>query len=541
VSNRVIEWVMRARDNMSDAIMKARNSFKTLDKDARQAKAGIDWAAHAAGGAAKASGDLATEQQKASEAMRAAMQAGIGLRNVMMGGTTAVGGAAQMVRALGKELKILATTDIKNLGIGAIGPLLGAAVAGFKAGQILDEKLNISGKISDWLVKPIEFAVAKSNEYFQKLNEIKLTGLRKEVASVAAEFERVTEAANKLLSRRSEMIGARSGEKMAAAQAIADPTERAMAVAKVSAESREQGLSARRTAVDEQIGAAQKYDESLRNQIQEIAKSRADMSRKEQMAQEQARIAAEKGTLESDSPAMLKLKETRAEAASFKQTFDAQVQELAAAREKLAQEIADLTNKKIVVEIEASTSAQTYKNEVAAAQKAHKEREDRTKQKKELDLLAGEHLGKGVHRAIKAGQALVRGNLRDQVMGNQADMQNAQGMLGDANNRVAAARNAVGQAWGWFRDPQAFKAQLKEEKDQAKAEEQFAREEARLQKMGDWRTKKLSAKDEAVRRMIFAKEEEAAAVDNLKNIERHVAQLDQIRKNLDKLLQAAGG
>lgn len=82
----------------------------------------------------------------------------------------------------------------------------------------------------------------------------------------------------------------------------------------------------------------------------------------------------------------------------------------------------------------------------------------------------------------------------------------------DAQARLAAAKTAVSQAWGWYRDKDAMKRQLDEEKENAEAEKQFEKDFEKLSFRRDWRTaKNLSVDQEAVRRVALAKEEEDAA------------------------------
>ena len=80
-----------------------------------------------------------------------------------------------------------------------------------------------------------------------------------------------------------------------------------------------------------------------------------------------------------------------------------------------------------------------------------------------------------------------------------------------ASDRLARAKAAVNTTWGWYRDPESFRAQLAEEKAEGDARKQFERDSDRLRRQTGWRTAKLSDEQEAVRRVLFAREEERAA------------------------------
>lgn len=84
-----------------------------------------------------------------------------------------------------------------------------------------------------------------------------------------------------------------------------------------------------------------------------------------------------------------------------------------------------------------------------------------------------------------------------------------------AQGRQSAAQGALSTAWGWYRDQSRMQAVIDEQKAQAAAEVQWQKDFDRLKSFRrDWRTAEfgsLSASDEAVRQVAFAKEEKAAA------------------------------
>lgn len=84
-----------------------------------------------------------------------------------------------------------------------------------------------------------------------------------------------------------------------------------------------------------------------------------------------------------------------------------------------------------------------------------------------------------------------------------------------AESRQSLAAGSLSTAWGWYRDQSRMQAVIDEQKAQAAAEVQWQKDFERLKMWRrDWRTAdfgSLSASDEAVRQVAFAREEKAAA------------------------------
>ena len=109
----------------------------------------------------------------------------------------------------------------------------------------------------------------------------------------------------------------------------------------------------------------------------------------------------------------------------------------------------------------------------------------------------------------------------------------------DARDRLSRARAGAQQAWGWYRDPESFKRQLAEEKDEAAAQKQFDKDFDKLNDRRDWRTTdRLSEREESVRRVALSREEEKRAEAALVAIE---ANTKDLAKKLDELLSMKGG
>lgn len=125
-------------------------------------------------------------------------------------------------------------------------------------------------------------------------------------------------------------------------------------------------------------------------------------------------------------------------------------------------------------------------------------------------------------------------DLRDEL----AERQRAEG---DARSRQSAAAGSLSQAWGWYRNQSSMQAVIDEQKAQAAAEVQWQKDFERLKTWRrDWRTAdfgSLSAADEAVRQVAFAKEEKAAAD---KAVIETAENTRNLAEKLDELLQAKG-
>lgn len=134
----------------------------------------------------------------------------------------------------------------------------------------------------------------------------------------------------------------------------------------------------------------------------------------------------------------------------------------------------------------------------AAAKKAAKEAEELARQKLELE----------------------KGRLRREIK-EQGDA----ATIARDQQRDAAAR--AKQAMAWFRDPQSFRAALREERDAAKAEDKFQRDFARLKKaVPNWETAaKLTRNQEVVRRLALARRDEKAAAKRLDEIAKNTKDL----------------
>lgn len=141
-------------------------------------------------------------------------------------------------------------------------------------------------------------------------------------------------------------------------------------------------------------------------------------------------------------------------------------------------------------------AAKRAKEAKAAEEAAKKAAEAEERERKRVEA----EIAKERERLQRQTLALYRKGVQD------ADRENA-----DARSRLEAAVAKESQAWGWYRDRDAWKAQIEEERADAKAQKQFERDFEKLRDRRDWRTAELSDEEEVVRRVALAREERAAA------------------------------
>lgn len=111
----------------------------------------------------------------------------------------------------------------------------------------------------------------------------------------------------------------------------------------------------------------------------------------------------------------------------------------------------------------------------------------------------------------------------------------------EAQSRLSRASSNLSDAWRTYRDPNAMKSEIQEYRDQKKAEQRFERDLASLESRNkNWRTAEfgtLSTRDEAVKRVALAREEEQAAKDAMVETAENTKNLAD---KLDELLQMKG-
>ena len=118
----------------------------------------------------------------------------------------------------------------------------------------------------------------------------------------------------------------------------------------------------------------------------------------------------------------------------------------------------------------------------------------------------------------------------------QSEVSESEKSQSDAESRLSAAHAAVSKAWGWYKDKASMQSEIDAYNEQKAAEVQWEKDFQKLKdKRRDWRDiefGKLSAEEEAVRQVALAKEEEKAAQVALDEIVENTAYLKEIAESL---------
>lgn len=237
-------------------------------------------------------------------------------------------------------------------------------------------------------------------------------------------------------------------------------------------------------------------------------------------AQEKAAELVAKKKIELEEAANAELSK-REEIAARKLAMTALEQERDNIRDKTSLEIAEKrkAEKDLIKEQadEKRKAEEKFKEEVE--ERERKWREEGEKQTREAQKKLAEERIKDLREEVRRRESLER----------------------EAQNRLSTAQSNLSSAWRTYRDKDAMKAEIQEYRDQKKAEQRYERDfKAMESRNPNWRTAEfgtLSARDEAVKRVALAREEEQAAKDAM--IET-AANTKDLAKKLDDLLQMKG-
>lgn len=199
--------------------------------------------------------------------------------------------------------------------------------------------------------------------------------------------------------------------------------------------------------------------------------------------------------------------------------------DLEAANEKLAQArlnaAADADRSAASVATAKTTLAdlELAKRKEEAAEKERRLAEDEQRRAKETARIEAER--REAERAVAAQRRAQADDLRAQ--------RTAQNQLAASfQSALSEARSDLANAWRLYRDKDAMKAVMDEEKAQKEAEKTWEKDFARLRRRRDWRTaENLSVDDRATREVALAKEREANAERRLAEIAENTARLDE--------------
>lgn len=151
-----------------------------------------------------------------------------------------------------------------------------------------------------------------------------------------------------------------------------------------------------------------------------------------------------------------------------------------------------------------------------------------------------ETIRRAAEEELRERQRVERELAAQRISDLRAELSERQRAEGEAKSRQSAAQGSLSTAWGWYRNQSQMQAVIDEQKAQAMAEAQWEKDFERLKfRRRDWRTAEfgsLSASDEAVRQVAFAKEEKAAAdravietAENTRNLAEKLDELLQIK------------
>lgn len=206
--------------------------------------------------------------------------------------------------------------------------------------------------------------------------------------------------------------------------------------------------------------------------------------------------------------------------AEKKARIEAQMAEAQRKQDEKAAEAAEKAREKE----DAKRAEKLKKAEEAAAKKrAEEEAKNRAKEEAERQRIED--------KLARERERKHQKEIRDK----EKDLTRLNNIQAKAQQDLSEAQNKVREAWGWYRDKDKFKEQLKEEKAEAAAQKQFDKDFAKLKdRRRDWRTAdNLSLDDEAVRRVGLAREAEAEAQKRLDEIAENTRELaDKIEELL---------
>ncbi len=180
---------------------------------------------------------------------------------------------------------------------------------------------------------------------------------------------------------------------------------------------------------------------------------------------------------------------------------------------------------------DATAAVTNSKSSLASLEKA---REDAAKAELEASRLKAE---REAQERKRAEQAAMRRAGNEQMADRRGEIGEWQGELAAANARVSAARQAQASAWALYKDPQAMRAVMDAERDEAKMQSRFEKDRKRLMQRGDWRTAQLGKRDEATRRMILAQEAEQKANKEAKEAAENLKKSRTALETIQGLLQ----
>lgn len=184
----------------------------------------------------------------------------------------------------------------------------------------------------------------------------------------------------------------------------------------------------------------------------------------------------------------------------------ADVEAIAASREAEAQERSNIEAR---AQLEVDERKKEYDDYLAYVERCDAEAAEAEWQRQQ------EEIRKAAELELREREKVERELAAQRIADLRKELSERRQMEDEAKATQSAAAGSLHQAWGWYRDQTRMQAVIDEQKAQAAAEVQWQKDFERLKTWRrDWRTAEfgsLSASDEAVRQVAFAKEEKAAA------------------------------
>lgn len=473
--NKVVEFLIKARDLTAGAINSAVARFKSLKSDSSDA-----------GGSARKTVAIMQSLSAASDMAGESMGKFInGLKGVI--------GAAM-----------------------SFGPVGAAVSVGI---------LAINAAMQKWAEKQQE-AIDKLNEWNEKLRAATERRIGNHYKGLAHELEAVATAADRAST---------SFERAAKAKAALDAKREGLAAARGQA-----GLLGMRRDMAADVAAAPDEEKNRvaaawRLKIAEEEARLAERTAKErekteahalETAQRRLDLAKRAEYAAADKAQDLKDEYERAIDIFGKDAKETEkAKSLYDAAQKMAESTANARKNALedyrAAKGQAEVSALDRANEIAAAYDAAKEAayayDDA--ERKYADAIAREE-----RERLAAEQRLVDEEERERLALEKrisserlrlmrSELADRRAEQSQAEARLSAAMAQESTAWGWYRNRDSWTAQLAEERADAEAQKQFAKDFDRLRRFNKgWRTAdNLSDEDELIRRVALAREERAAA------------------------------
>lgn len=469
-----------------------------------------------------------------------------GLTRLMNLTTKTMQGAARMMAPLGTMLGEmggkLGQLSTQLLGVwdgiqklGAIGGMMaGAQIAITMWANRAKEAVEDFKQAVDRLAERVK----KRGEEIERVRMEKLAASLREATTLA---DRAAKAFDTMAAAYLKVQGARSSTEAAKADAGIAALELAKSTAMGGADGNGRAIVGAKYDLDIALARQKRSVQANAEAVERATQEQKDAAERSRMATRRHRAAAKAVAdaeeelaltkkVEGDNAKKVADYQSRLEAA--RAALDAANNEqttrradLEAANEKLAQArlkaAADAARSAASVSTAKTTLAdlELAKRREDAAEKERRRAEDEQKRAKESARIEAERLA--AERAVAAQRRAQADDLRAQ--------RTAQNHLAASfQSALSEARSDLANAWRLYRDKDAMKAVMDEEKAQKEAEKAWEKDFARLRRRRDWRTaENLSVDDRATREVALAKEREANAERRLAEIAENTARLDE--------------